>query len=750
MTTEHSPNAVALEVTSALLVPAAAFGFIRVFAEAGAVVPILVAAVLSTALATLLRRANVPLVVAAVVSFLGLCELTIQRYAPTTTRWVVFPTGETRRVLGLLLDDGLLQFRELKAPVDTLPPFVAAAIGGVWLLAFLTDWAALRLRLAFEPVLPAGLLFIFTSVLGSGVHQITSTFVFAAAVALWAVVQRAHSLSQGVWLTVDRRRGPASVLRAAGALSVSAVLVGLAVGPRLPGAGEPELYEWRSFDDPTRQVISPYVSVRNRLASQQDDEMFTVVSERRSYWRLAGLDIYRDDFWSTRGNFEAEGGDLPGSLPNAGTTETIEQTFSITGLSEIWLPAAYAPSRILESESTITWNAEISSLTVDNSTENSDGLEYRLESVIPIFTAEELRGAQPVRDAEFVARYTELPADLTPIVESEAQRITGGQSNDYDRMLALQAFFQEFDYSLELSRREGDPIEQFLAERIGFCQQFSGTFALMARSLGLPARVAVGFTWGDPVEGEENTYRVTGRHTHAWPEVYFEGLGWVAFEPTPGRGAPDAAHTGLTPAQDSETQPDVASTPATVPGETAAPDPTILDDLLIEPDLGTGETPSTVDDAGVSIPWRLVGPLLALVAYGVAMPMLVRLRRARRLAGATTPAAEIEAIWSNLAEHLSWFLRVDRRADQTRTEWVERLIRDRRLPADELRRLGATATRARFAPSQFIDESEATTARLDAAVVDALIYERTPLWRRWLTMLDPRNLLRRPGRSVAV
>ena len=81
-------------------------------------------------------------------------------------------------------------------------------------------------------------------------------------------------------------------------------------------------------------------------------------------------------------------------------------------------------------------------------------------------------------------------------------------------------------------------------QRKGYCEQFAGTFAAFARSLGLPARVAVGFTQG--TLGPDGLYHVEGKHAHAWPEVYFSGIGWVPFEPTPTRGAPgDEIFTGV-------------------------------------------------------------------------------------------------------------------------------------------------------------------------------------------------------------
>jgi transglutaminase-like putative cysteine protease len=741
MTTERQAPA-SLELASALLVPAAVIGFGRVFADLGAVVPALLGALISTLLAALLRRARVPLIIAAVISALALAELMMQRYAPGTLRYGVLPTAETRDTLRALLDLGLQQFRDERAPVDALAPFVAATIIGAWVLAFLTDWAALRLHLAFEPVLPAGLLFIFAAVLGSGDRQMSSTVVFAGAVAIWAISQRGHRITEGVWLTIDRYRGPTSVLRASSIVVVIAIAAGVIVGPRLPGFGSDELLRWRSTTDPTRRVISPYVNLRDRLADQPDTEMFIVEADRPSYWRLAGLDAFEDGVWSTKGDFEVENGRLPGSVAVDGSTITSRQQFEITGMSEIWLPAAYAPSVIRNADATITWNAGISSLTVDNDRENSDGLTYQLDSVIPAFTPDELRAEEPITDADLLERYTALPSDLTPRVASEAQAITAGQTTTFDKMLALQDYFRAFDYSLELPPRRGDPIEQFLDERVGFCQQFSGTFALMARSLGVPARVAVGFTWGDPVAGEPNTYRVTGRHAHAWPEVYFQNRGWVAFEPTPGRGAPDAGYTGVTPTQDSATGSELPTTPTTVPDLGERSPFSIPSEAVPEPDLGDLGGGGTTGGTS-SVPWRLVGAVAALAAYGIAMPALLVARRRRRLGRATSPAAHIEAIWANLAEQIDWFLGTSRPDALTRPQWVERLIVDRRLPATELRRLGAVVTEAKFSPPDSVDPAAIEIARRDADAVEDLIHRRVPAWRRWLVMLDPRRLQRR-------
>ncbi|MDH3681161.1 MAG: DUF3488 domain-containing protein, partial [Acidimicrobiia bacterium] len=367
---------VVLEVAAALLVPAAAFGFIRVFVDANAITPIIGAALLSTAVAVLLRRIRVPLAAAAALSLVFLSALIINRFAPGTARFGFIPTGATVDQAGLLIDELVLKFQELKTPVDALDPFIAAAMIAAWIMAFLTDWGAMRLRLAFEPVLPAGLLFIFAAVLGAGTHQVLATLVLATAVAFWAVAQRSVNLAEGnAWLANDRRRGSAGVAQAAAVFAAAALIAGIIVGPRLPGAGAEEMLSFRDQGDPTRVVVSPYVNIESRLVEQTGTPLFTVTSAQPAYWRLAGLDEYDDSIWKVAGNFSPEDGALPGRETQGGVREDIQQDFSISALREIWLPAAFAPAEIVETTANLTWNAESGSLTVANDIPTSDGVD---------------------------------------------------------------------------------------------------------------------------------------------------------------------------------------------------------------------------------------------------------------------------------------------------------------------------------------------------------------------------------------
>ncbi len=747
------------EIAAAALVPAGVIGFIRVFETSSSVVPIVGASLLSTFVAAVLRRRNVPLPVAALVSAIALVVVIVLRYAPDTSAFGIIPTPDSREPLEALARDGLQQFRDLRAPVPDLPAFIAFAMIGAWLMAFLTDWGAQRLALAFEPVLPGGLLFVFSAVLGAGDRRITATIVFASAVLFWAVVQRTEHLAAGsAWLNSDQRRGPAIIARNAGLLAVAALLIGTFVGPRLPGADEDELFYWRSRTDPTRTVVSPFVEIGDRLVEQQDTNLFTVTSDRPAYWRVAGLDTYNDEqaAWSTRLTFEEADGPLPGERSKTAESITITQRITIENLSAIWLPAAFAPSRILDSPEDVTWNTDTASLAIsrgeDDADRNSDGLTYEVESVLPIFDATTLRAAGTNIPPEIAERYLDFPASLTPRVINEARTITAGATTTYDRALALQDHFRQFDYSLSLSARAGDPIEQFLDERVGFCQQFSGTFALMARSLGIPTRVAVGFTWGDPVPGQENTYQVTGRHTHAWPEVWFEDFGWVAFEPTPGRGAPDADYTGVGEQQDSLTQETLSDS---LPAD--EPDPDIPPSDLNPDELNPFDDPAPVAEDGSSLVgeeasglpgprWMWIGVLMVGL-YAAMGPLVRALRRQRRRGAAKTPADRIAVLWADAADDMADFFGIARLRSETRSEFADRLNGDPRLPAGALRTLADATTIAHYsrtsdAAAAMLDQAEAATADIQAA-----IKLRTTPMQRWKQITKPSRILR-PSRRV--
>src|SRR5690606_8291077 len=124
-----------------------------------------------------------------------------------------------------------------------------------------------------------------------------------------------------------------------------------------------------------------------------------------------------------------------------------------------------------------------------------------------------------------------------------AREVTEGTTNRLEQASALQAYLRDtsrFTYSTEgTPAASRDAVWDFLQSRSGYCVQFATAMVVMARTLGIPARVGVGYLPGD-FEAATSSYLVLGRAAHAWPELYFPRIGWLRFEPTPAiqSGAP--------------------------------------------------------------------------------------------------------------------------------------------------------------------------------------------------------------------
>ena len=171
-----------------------------------------------------------------------------------------------------------------------------------------------------------------------------------------------------------------------------------------------------------------------------------------------------------------------------------------------------------------------------------------------------------------LARYTDvgpLPGEYEP-VEQLARRLASGQPTTYDVVRSVQSHLRnEYTYGERPPRREF-PLPAFLfRDRIGYCQHFSGAMALMLRMLGIPVRVAAGFTPGS-YNADTKEYRVRDLDAHSWVEVWWTDIGWVPFDPTPSAAPADSqssadaasASGGSTNAGEVQDAPDAQSPPA--------------------------------------------------------------------------------------------------------------------------------------------------------------------------------------------
>src|SRR5581483_6233149 len=230
---------------------------------------------------------------------------------------------------------------------------------------------------------------------------------------------------------------------------------------------------------------------------------------------------------------------LPSGVASQAPANSVVQQYSVEALDSIWLPAAYEPDHI-DGVKNVSYNADSGSLISDADTSN--GLQYKVQSAVPHLSAAQLEKAPATLPADLKTRYTALPA-IPQRVRAAALQAIGTARTPYAMALNIEKFFRKGDFVYDLNVREGhseSAIETFLRTKRGYCEQFAGTYAVLARAMGLPTRVAVGFTPGEL--GPDGQYHVRGLNAHAWPEVYIDGYGWVAFEPTPGRGIPGDGH----------------------------------------------------------------------------------------------------------------------------------------------------------------------------------------------------------------
>jgi transglutaminase-like putative cysteine protease len=225
---------------------------------------------------------------------------------------------------------------------------------------------------------------------------------------------------------------------------------------------------------------------------------------------------------------------------------------------------------------------------------------------------------------------------------SLARQLAAGAATPYEAVRRIERYLQStYDYRQNVPDHTY-PLPAFLSEdRAGYCQQFSGAMALMLRMLGIPSRVAAGFSPGarDP---KRNTFLVEDTDAHNWVEVFFPGIGWVTFDPTPG-DAPAATQLDDDALGVTHRGP-VPDIPADVTPPEPTPEPT--------PAEGPSESPQRAPEkgGGAGAPTAALalgtGAALALVALGM---YVLRARHRRRLPPDQLADAELAELGRSLA-----------------------------------------------------------------------------------------------------
>ncbi|MEV5883229.1 DUF3488 and transglutaminase-like domain-containing protein [Streptomyces sp. NPDC052020] len=430
-------------------------------------------------------------------------------------------------------------------------------VGGVLVIGLLVDTLAVTLRAAAPAGLPLLALYSVAAGLSDGGADWLWFLLAAAGYLMLLLAEGRERLAQ--WGRVFGGTPRAGGGGPGGALApvrtgrrIGVVVLGIALvvplalpsmdGGLLDGAGTG--IGSGSGDGGTISAVNPLVSLRDSLNVDEDRQVLSVNTDSGDlshlYLRIVSLDDFDGTTWkpSRRQITEVPDGAFPappGLGPDIRRARVRTTIAAADWYGQDWLPMPYPPSGV---RVVGNWRYEPVGMTlVGDHGQNTRGLTYEVDSLDVQPTAEQLAGA-PRPPAALAREYTELPDSLPAVVSRTARDITAGAVGDYDRAVRLQEYFAltgGFQYDTRVQVGSGSQaIARFLRDKEGFCIHFSFVMAAMARSLGIPARVAVGFAPGSPMA--DGSVSVTLRDAHAWPELYFEGVGWTRFEPTPTRG----------------------------------------------------------------------------------------------------------------------------------------------------------------------------------------------------------------------
>ncbi|MBI2246128.1 MAG: transglutaminase domain-containing protein [Nocardioides sp.] len=399
------------------------------------------------------------------------------------------------------------------------------------------------------------------------------------------------------------------------------------------------------------RIENPVADLVRDLKRGEDTDLvrITTTETNPAYLRILDLNRFTDVEWTPGDrdvptNHGADGALPPPQGVDAEVTRD-EVPYDVTILPAFesrWLPTQFPASNVQAEGDWRYDSTTMDFLAVPGDLTTAD-LHYTMSALDLVLSPKRLRAAgSSVGQVSEI--FTDLPPNLPLVVRQLAVQVTQDQTTRFDKAVALQNWFRsEFTYSLEThaSGNGYDALTTFLGDgpdgRVGYCEQFASAMAVMARVLGIPARVAVGFLTPEP-DGP-NTWVYSSHDMHTWPELFFRGSGWVRFEPTPAdraTGVPSYTVSGLPGGLD-------PSDPAATQSSTSIPGPSNRATQTADPTADTGQNGEA--DAGLA--WGPVlggGAGLLVVAGLLLLPRLVRRRRrARRLA-----VAGPEEIWAEL------------------------------------------------------------------------------------------------------
>jgi transglutaminase-like putative cysteine protease len=746
--------------------------------------------------ATRLRRLPVltvlPLGLLALLLYLNLA------FANAQSLYHLLPTPTSLRALWDTANQGFSESSRYAPPVPELRGMVLLATAGIGLAALFTDLIAVYLGSAAMAGLPLLLLFTEPFTLSVSRGFLGTAVAFCATVAgyLALLSSEARDRIRDWEHTGDPDRdGPDTrPLAAAGRrVGFTAVILALCVPLAVPGLHVTRLFAGRpgiggsgghGGGAAVQGFPSPYTQVTQELLSSKNSTVLAYNSsaDAPDYLQIYALDnLTADDGFRLFGQGESLAPvsprlpAAPGLAASAAGASVTTHIAVLPGVRQDDLGALPVPYPATTVTVRGTVRADRSTLMVFDPGTPLGGLDYTVTSAAARPTAAELNdaGAPP---AGITRAYGSVPSSfdsLRPLAQAHVR----GAATPFQEAVDLQNWLANsgtFGYTLSAATvHDAASLKQFLTvTKAGYCQQFAYSMAVLARLLGIPSRYAEGFTSGTrDTKDKSNTWVVTAHDAHAWPELYFEGYGWLRFEPTPyggGVGQGTAYQPPYTGTATSGSSAGVLPTAAASGGPSAPATGGSKVNAEVPPNVlhqlagGSGADAGHAAGGGIS-PWAVLGLVLAgLVLAAAAAPWLgrglVRRRRwrcgrGRRTGfprpGNATPADQVrarDAAWA----HAAWEeLRDDLvdygagyRPSETPRATAERVGTRLSLagPArSALDRIAAAEERARYAPTP----ADGTGLRADSAAVRRAVAAAAPRTLRWRARLLPSSVVGR-------
>ena len=581
------------------------------------------------------------------------------RYAPDDSALGLLPTWTSLGRLATVLVDGTAEMQEQATPALPLAGLLALTTLLVGLVALVVDLLAVGARQAALAGTALAALYVVPVVTTTGAIGPAAVVGPAAGLALllWAdqhrrLARRGDSAGRPSWAT-----GVRAGLRV-GAL---AILAGLVLGSMVPtlqeGSFGSGLGRGTSGVSSTGSSLDPVVTLSGQLTQPEPQPLLEVESSVRDpgYLRAVTLDQYDTSAGWFMSNLDGEVsvGDRQelAPLPDGQPGRQITAQITAVGHADRFLPVPYAPQSVTVQEPE-RWRFDPTASTVFGRGASTAGLTWQVLAQEPVLSADQLQGARPLPGEDLRQQQLTALPPLDPSVTELVDRLTAGAKGPYERVRQIHGYLTDrgngFLYSLSTRPgTSGNDLVDFLRLKRGYCEQYAGAMAVMVREAGVPARVALGYTPG--TVQPDGSRLVTTDDAHAWVEVWFDGMGWVPFDPTP-IGAARAVELPWAPRADQptgSTDPRGEAQPSGAPAPSAAP----REDRGGE--LPTSTAAPTVEEAGI-LPALLAvaGGVLAAAAV-VATPAAIRLLQRRRRRSSGTAGA----LWDELsatAQDLGW------------------------------------------------------------------------------------------------